>query len=274
MEALVSAAEPMRARSVVFDIFGDYVREVGGRISLRDLTLVLEGLGVPADSARVVMSRLAREGWFKVERSGRNSFYEPSEQGWELLQSGLTRIMNGPTTEPWNGCWHMVIFSVPEAKRAVRSRLKTELSWLGFGQHAPSTWISAHDRLDEAEQALSAEQDVWFDLFAVKGRGRRSDVDRASNCWDLETLGKDYRLFADRCTTLLEQLAPTLHGRDALVTRTRLIHEYRKFPFRDPGLPPELLPDDWPAEEAHGLFLQAFGALEPEALGYFRDLVE
>lgn len=272
MSAALSGGQPMRARSVVFDIFGDYVRQAGGRISLRHLTNVLDAFGVPADSARVVMSRLAREGWFTIERNGRTSVYQPSQQGWDLLDSGLERIMSGPPTSPWHGRWYMVIFSVPESQRAIRARLKTELSWLGFGQLAPSTWISAHDRLEEAEQALAAEDSVWFDLFEVEGRGSRSDIERAMSCWDLASLGKNYQEFGEKCHTLIQEVAPRLTGRDALVERTELIHEFRKFPFRDPGLPPELLPPDWPAFKAHHLFLEAFKTLEPEAMRYYRSV--
>lgn len=272
LSAILGDGQPMRARSVVFDIFGDYVRRTGGRISLRQLTPVLGAFGVPADSTQVVMSRLAREGWFTIERNGRTSVYQPSPKGWELLDSGLERIMSGPPTTPWHGRWYMAIFSVPESQRAIRNRLKTELSWLGFGQLAPSTWISAHNRLEEAEQALAAEDSIWFDLFEVEGGGRRTDIERAMICWDLTSLGRDYQAFGDKCQTLIDEIAPRLVGRDALIQRTELIHEYRRFPFRDPGLPPELLPPDWPAFNAHQLFIQAFNILEPEALRHFQSI--
>ncbi|WP_018655608.1 PaaX family transcriptional regulator C-terminal domain-containing protein [Actinomadura flavalba] len=36
----------------------------------------------------------------------------------------------------------------------------------------------------------------------------------------------------------------------AFATRTRLVHEWRKFLFEDPGLPAELLPEGWPGSAA------------------------
>ncbi|WP_166351751.1 PaaX family transcriptional regulator [Phytoactinopolyspora limicola] len=264
----------MRARSIVFDVFGDYVRENGGRISLQKLAAVLGHFDVPPDSARVVMSRLAREGWFDVERDRRSSIYTPSERGWELLDSGLERIMQRPVEQSWRGTWYMVIFSVPEKDRAARVRLKAKLSWLGFGQLAPSTWVSPHDRLADAEAALAAVKSARFDLFAATSQGQRTDLERAAQCWDLDGLATDYQAFTARCTDILAAGPGALTGASAMTTRTKLVHEYRKFPFRDPQLPGELLPDDWPALAAYEAFLAAFSSLEDEAMSFYRDITE
>jgi phenylacetic acid degradation operon negative regulatory protein len=40
----------------------------------------------------------------------------------------------------------------------------------------------------------------------------------------------------------------------AYTTRGLLVHEWRKFLFRDPGLPRALLPADWPGDEAAAYF--------------------
>lgn len=62
-------------------------------------------------------------------------------------------------------------------------------------------------------------------------------------------------------------------GAEALVERTRLIHEYRMFPFRDPGLPAELLPADWRGRAAHDLFLAGFGLLRAPAVDHYRAVL-
>jgi phenylacetic acid degradation operon negative regulatory protein len=264
----------MQARSVVFDLFGDYIREDGGSISLQKLSAILECFDVAPDSARVIMSRVTREGWFDTTRAGRTSTYTPSAKGWELLDSGLQRIMQSPSQEKWNGIWYLVIFSVPERDRAARSRLKTTLSWLGFGQLAPATWLAPHDKLDEAEEALKGEPSAKYDLFEARSRGLKDDRERAAQSWDLQELAHEYRSFIPRCDEIISASESAYTGRSALITRTRLIHDYRKFPFRDPGLPPELLPADWPAVEAHTKFLQAFDRLRPEAVKYYESLTQ
>lgn len=261
----------MRARSVVFDLFGGYVRESGGEITLQELFALLECFQVAPDSARVVMSRLTREGWFQVRRENRASVYSPSTKGWQLLDEGADRIMHRPAQGRWDGTWVVATFSVPEHQRAVRTRLKTKLAWLGFGQLAPSIWISPRNRLAEVEDVLSGEPCAWYDVFEARGRGPRSDAERARAGWELDELAEDYREFTGWCARLQAD-ARHLTGRDALVTRCELIHAYRRFPFRDPDLPPELLPDQWPAEAAFDAFVAAFDCLGPEAKRFYEKI--
>lgn len=262
----------MQARSVVFDLFGGYVRHFGGEIALQELSTLLAGFDVPPDSARVVMSRLAREGWFEVSRHGRVSRYRPSAKGWQLFDSGLERIMRGPVCEQWRGTWFMATFSVPEQNRTSRIRLKTKLAWLGFGQLAPSIWISPHDHLGDAEAAFADEPTARYKLFEASSRGPQSDRELAESSWDLEQLATDYRAFTARCRDLLRDAA-TIRGRAALIRRVELVHDYRRFPFQDPGLPAVLLPEHWPAEEAHRAFLDAFESLGAEATGFYKEVI-
>jgi len=51
--------------------------------------------------------------------------------------------------------------------------------------------------------------------------------------------------------------------------RFSLIDAYRRFPFLDPGLPTELLPEDWKGFEAAALFRELHERLAPGANRYF-----
>ncbi|WP_068330003.1 PaaX family transcriptional regulator C-terminal domain-containing protein [Janibacter terrae] len=88
----------------------------------------------------------------------------------------------------------------------------------------------------------------------------------AERCWDLDALNADYKAFLERFRAQLPRyrsgrLAPD----EALVTRIELFHEWRKFPFRDLGLPLELLPARWCGHDAHQLFKEASELLLPAA---------
>ena len=52
---------------------------------------------------------------------------------------------------------------------------------------------------------------------------------------------------------------------EAFAVRSRLVHEWRKFLFRDPGLPATLLPDDWPGARAGRFFDEEAARLLPAA---------
>ncbi|RZT87798.1 PaaX family transcriptional regulator [Pseudonocardia sediminis] len=263
----------MKARALVFDLFGDYLRYRGGEVHLRSLVALMGCFDVPEATVRVVVTRLRKEGWLTSHRDGRETVYALSTAAWDMLDEGRGRIFHRESG-PWDGQWHTVIYSVPETERALREQLRKKLSWLGFGPLTSSVWLSPHDRLDQLRGAFADEPAVRLDTFRSRSAGTTSDRDIASRAWDLDELDRDY---AD----LLERYRPRLpayragepDGAQALVERMRLITDYRRFPFRDPDLPPELLPEGWSGRRAHEVFTEAHGLLREPAEACVDELV-
>lgn len=264
----------MKARALVFDLFGDYLRYRGGEVHLRALVALMGRFDVPEATVRVVVTRLRREGWLTSRRDGRETVYALSPAAWEMLDEGRERIFHR-ADGPWDGQWHTVLYSVPETERALREQLRKKLAWLGFGPLASSVWISPHDRLDQVRAAFAGEPAVRLDTLRSRSADPTSDRDLAGRAWDLDELDRDY---AD----LLRRYRPRLpayragdqDGGDALVERMQLITDYRRFPFRDPDLPPELLPRDWPGRAAHEMFREAHELLREPAEACVDELID
>jgi len=257
----------MKPRSIVVDLFGGYLRYRGGAAPLRDLVALLEKFGVGASTARVTMSRLKKEGWLDTRpgTDGREVVYALNEHSWQVLDEGRERILSDPRTS-WDGWWHMVIYYVPETARSAREGLRKELAWLGFGPLAASTWISPHDRLTRVEEKFAHEPDVRLDLLRARSKGLPADRDMAERCWDLDSLNSDYQTFLERYRAELPRYRSGRVGPDeALVERIELFREWRKFPFRDPALPLELLPARWLGHDAYQLFTEVSELLRPAA---------
>jgi phenylacetic acid degradation operon negative regulatory protein len=257
----------VKARSLVFDLFGDYLRYRGGEVRLRALVALLDCFGIPEATGRVAAARLRKEGWLAASRTGRETVYSLTPGAWQMLDEGRARIFHH-ANGPWDGQWHMVIYQVPETERALREQLRRRLAWLGFGPLSPSVWLSPHDRIQQVKDDFAASPAAQLDTFRSRSAGNGADRDIAARAWDLAALMRDYRSLLDRYAPRLpEYQAGGLDDREALVERMRLIYDYRHFPFRDPGLPSELLPDDWPGRQAHDFFLQAHGLLRVKAEG-------
>jgi phenylacetic acid degradation operon negative regulatory protein len=264
----------MKARSLVFDLFGDYLRYRGGEVRLRGLVSLMGCFGVQETTVRVVVTRLRKEGWLESRRDGRETVYGLTEAAWKLLDEGRSRIFSR-AAGPWDGQWHMVIYSVPETDRALREQLRKKLAWFGFGALSSSVWLSPHDRLDELCATFAEEPTVRIDTFRTRSAGSTSDRDIATRAWELVALDRDYRALLDTYEPRVpEYRAGALSGPAALVERMQLVHDYRRFPFRDPDLPPELLPDGWSGRRAHEVFLEAHGLLRIPAEACVDDLVE
>jgi phenylacetic acid degradation operon negative regulatory protein len=263
----------MKPRSLVFDFFGDYLRYRGGEVRLRGLVALMECFEVPEPTVRVVVTRMRKEGWLDSRREGRETVYALTDAAWRLLDEGRGRIF-AREPGPWDGNWHMVIYSVPETDRALREQLRKRLSWLGFGLLSASVWISPHDRIAQVRAEFGDHPSIRLDALHARSEGAAADRDMAARSWDLAALDKEYGELLDRYRPRIAGYrAGKLRGREALVERMRLMHDYRLFPFRDPDLPPELLPEGWTGRAAHEVFLEAHGLLRAEAEAYVDRLI-
>lgn len=262
----------LRTRSIVFDVFGSYIRFRGGAIAIGDMATILSWFGVTEDATRVTMSRMRREGWFTSRRHGRTSYYELSDRGWALLQQGRRRIFDRHR-EAWRGEWHVLVLKHDGNTAADRERTRKELAWRGYAPMAAATWIGARDESEGLAEMLP--DGLCLQAFAARTSSSDDDRAIAAEHWDLGGLAANYRSFVQRHEPLTAEAAVgSLSDADALVRRTEITHEYRLFPFRDPDLPSDLLPNDWPGYEAHGLFLHIVDALEEQAWAAFEQVYE
>ena len=84
-------------------------------------------------------------------------------------------------------------------------------------------------------------------------------------------LAAEFAVLRGESLSLFDGLRPADLSRHALhaelgpVTLSHLLHEWRKFLFRDPGLPLELLPEDWPGAAAAAYFDTEAARLLPAA---------
>ena len=241
------------ARSLLFTVLGEYVLSSGGEAWAATLVRALGALGVEEKAARQAIARTAADGWLSSERSGRRVLWRLTAAGRELLSAGAERIYGfGGSQENWDG--RFLLLFVDDAG----DRIRTRLNWAGFGQLRTGTWIAAHV---EREAEL---EDLGVDGVSFVATSR-SDVSRiVSQAWDLESLEARYEDFI----ATFERLRP---GSDehAFVALTQLVHEWRKFPFLDPGLPSRLLPRRWTGDRARRLFGKRRADWGPKAARWF-----
>jgi phenylacetic acid degradation operon negative regulatory protein len=240
------------ARSLLMTVLGEFVLPAGRPVWTWLLVDILAGFGVTEKSARQALARAAAEGLLVSERVGRRTRWELTPAARRLLSEGARRIYEfGRSERAWDGRWLLLLVSVPESKRDLRHRLRTRLSWAGFGSPEAGVWISPH--LGREAEALDVVKELGLAASAMSftaAFGRIGGQDEmVSRAWDLTGLEERYEAFlAD-----FGNLAPD--GRaEALHAQTRLVHEWRRFPFLDPQLPRTLLPANWSGSKAAGLF--------------------
>lgn len=260
-------------RSLVLNLFGDYLRYAGGEVKLCQLTELMTAFGMGPATVRVSMSRLKQEGWFTTRREGRETVYTLSDRLLDVVVQGRPRIFRRKE-EPWTGRWTMVIYQMPESDRAAREQLRKQLAWTGFGQLSPSTWLAPHDLSREARDIASQHAGARIDVLWCGSDGTQAARELAARCWDLNSLGRDYVDFLATYAHLDDERGnSTKDGRQALVERTRITDDFRRFPFRDPELPHELQPRGWAGPAAFSLFSRVHEQLGTQARTFVEAVI-
>lgn len=272
----------IRPQSMIFTLYGDYIRHAGGSIWIGNLIRLLGYFGVSPQAVRSTVSRMTRRGLLRVERIGSRSYYALTPKSARIIEEGARRIFHFHSPgDQWDGQWHLVTYSIPEDEREARDRLRQELEWLGFGMLTAALWISPHDHRREIEQLATAlGVRARVEIFTARHDGFADARGIVARCWDLSKINTRYAAFIAKYKPLYDEHRRLLsNGNDLepsqyFVRRFSLIHEYRRFLLKDPELPAELLPSDWRGTEAATLFRQYHDLLADKANAFFYQVYE
>ncbi len=228
----------------------------------------LENLGYKEHTARQALARSVGAGWLRAERHGRRSRVFLTDDTAQMLRTGAERIYSFGEPWEWQGQWLLVVLRVPEERRDVRHRARTQLAWAGFGSLGGGLWISPHIERESDLRSLSGNGSV-AELQSFRAEVGDLGDPRAlvADAWDLEQVASEYRDF----TSSFGRLRPKT-PESVFRAQTLLVHRWRKFPFLDPDLPVRMLPARWPRSRAHNLFHARHGEWRDTAEAYFASL--
>ncbi|KAA5605728.1 phenylacetic acid degradation operon negative regulatory protein PaaX [Roseospira marina] len=276
-------AVPLRAKSLIVTIYGDSILPHGGSTWLGSLIRLVAPLGLSERMVRTAVFRLTRDAWLRPQPVGRRSYYSLTTEGLRRFERAHQRIY-AIDQPPWDGGWLLVFTNAMPLDPDAREALRRDLLWQGFGNVAPSVLAHPGVAEDSLRQTLDAHG-VADRVVVLRGEGHpltdpAARVALVKSCWDLNTLGADYGRFLDRFRPVwraLEVVGSACTPEQAFLVRTLLIHDYRRVLLRDPLLPVEVLPPDWPGLAARRLcrsIYRATGALAEQHIMARLDTVD
>ncbi|MGV8880669.1 MAG: PaaX family transcriptional regulator C-terminal domain-containing protein [Rhodoglobus sp.] len=174
----------------------------------------------------------------------------------------------GSSYPEWDGLWTLVSFSVPTNSRSVLQSLRSRLRRLGLGCLRDGVWLSPHDLVKESLEALEGSALDTAHVFRGTHFARAGEVS-LSDVFDTAPLRALYDDFIDRYHDISLDMTPA----EALTTRTMLLFDWLSIRRRDPDLPVELLPTDWPRPRAFAIFRQLHQRLGRASEERFREVV-
>ena len=242
---------PLRAGSLIVTVFGDAIAPRGGTLWLGSLLEIMALFGIEAGLVRTALSRLVQEGWFERTRSGKNSFYRLSAEGRTKFADATRRIYHAED-QAWDGTLRLALLSglAPPERLAVRDQLAAQ----GWGQTAPTVMLKPITSADAGPPALD---DVLWLSSRIEGEAAAARR-IGETCWPLAPVAHGYARFIETFSELGTRPGAIAEDAHGLRLRLILIHEYRRIILRDPLLPRQMLPRDWPGAEARRLCRQLY----------------
>jgi phenylacetic acid degradation operon negative regulatory protein len=253
----------MQARSALFDLYGDHLRTRGGYAPVAALVRLLAVLDIAPPAVRTAVSRMVRQGWLAPVTTDAGRGYQLTDRATRRLDEAAARIYRLRPPKAWDGHWSVALLShAPHRTR--RERLQRALEYLGYRQVQTDGWIAPR-HAPELESVCAAEGVIVTHFI---GRLDGDEAELVERLWQPQQLSRAYRDWLDQARALVSAAGAEPDEPAAFAVRSTLLHEWRKFLFRDPGLPSELLPDEWPGRDAAAYFDAESRRLLPAASAY------
>ena len=269
VESLPPSVTSRRPKSLILDVYGRYAAQFQGWLPVSDLVELMGLLRVDEQAVRSAVSRMTRRGLLEREARDGVRGYAVTAVAQEMFAEADRKIYEQIETSPVSDGWVLAAFSMPEEARNKRHALRSQLMWLGMGTVSSGLRIGPSRILAEVIDVVQRlDTEDYVDVFVADHRGLGDTGDLINRAWDLSELASAYQAFVDCFAPVLDatnarrgQIEPM----EAFATYTLTLHQWRKFPYLDPGLAPELLPPDWPGAQAWDLFNELRCTLEPLA---------
>jgi phenylacetic acid degradation operon negative regulatory protein len=228
-------------RQLIISLYGLYARDEHNWLAVASVVKLLSDLDVHPAGVRSSISRLKRRGVLESLKVDRTPGYSLSHGALEILREGDVRIFSHPRARLADGL-ALVVFSIPEAERDRPA--------------APGVWVAPgtlHEQVVRTIERMGLTE--YVDLFIAHHKAFGDLSDRVREWWDLAAIESEYNEFVANFEDAAKRFAAASDGpRTAFEIYVPMLTEWRRLPYRDPGLPLEVLPQGWIGSRARDLF--------------------
>jgi phenylacetic acid degradation operon negative regulatory protein len=254
----MSSESLLSTRTLVLGMIDD-----AGRLDAGPLYDVAHGCGMSDQQVRLCLRRLVTEGVLGHDGGrGRKAVFTATESNVAAILPEMEYVRFAYRQDaghaPWDGVWHLVAFSVPESRRHARDALRRHLRFLGGASAGGGLYVCANDWdqsvSEEANRLGAGEELTLARTTELKVGGVTDPRALATRLWPLDELAADWAAFGRR---LADRGVSAADARDRLGAAFATAVEFSQIMERDPLLPPELLPPDWPGATSRAALLDA-----------------
>ncbi|MFI1358452.1 PaaX family transcriptional regulator C-terminal domain-containing protein [Streptomyces sp. NPDC020898] len=258
----MTTEESLRPQSLMLTFLGDQVLGRDVCVYSGSVIDVFARAGVGEQATRSTLTRMVNRDLLRRQREGRRMYFGLTRRSTAVLRDGERRIWRtGAVNRHWDGSWTLLGFSLPESWQRQRHDLRSQLTWSGFSPLFNGLWV-APGAVDVSALVTELGLSAHVKVFRARADAGMDIGAMIEETWELSELAARYEAFTSRWQPW-ETDSPAAD--DALSLRLLLQSEWLRLVRRDPRLPVQHLPDDWPAEQAEKTFRKVHERLAPLA---------
>jgi len=212
-------------------------------VSLNEKTQKIFDLSLN-QKTRGTISALIKEGL--IEKSDIENNYRLTDYGFDslCLEFPFFRFLKNK----WDQKLRIISYEIPEKKREIRDRLRREMQGWGLGPWHRSFWLTPHPILNTLKDLVSQkEEEKYIQAFeATHNFGDKTIL--IEKVWGKTILDQKYR---ELFKTWHDVLSGEMEKTDKF---KKVISEYVNVLRLDPGLPGELIGQNWIGFEGYNIF--------------------
>lgn len=155
----------------------------------------------------------------------------------------------------WDGVWRIVSYEIPEKRREMRDRLRREMAGWGLGPWHRSFWLTPHPIIEPLQLLIKGKEEAQY-VQAFESDHKLGDREvLIEKVWGKSSLEQKYKELFKRWHDILSL------EEGKLDKFTKVLNNYVNMLRIDPGLPKELVGDQWIGREAYTIYKEIRGIL-------------
>lgn len=161
-------------------------------------------------------------------------------------------ILNFPvfrfSKEKWDGLFRILSYEIPEKKRELRDKFRREVASWGLGPWHRSFWLTPHPIITSLRKLVSEKEEEQY-IQAFESTHVFGDRELLiEKVWGKKKLEAQYRNLFKKWHQILSK------DQDKVAKMKQVVTDYVDILKQDPGLPKQLIGDNWIGNEAVTLF--------------------
>jgi phenylacetic acid degradation operon negative regulatory protein len=258
----VAGADPTpRPQTIMLTFLGEHLLDRAVCVYSGSIIGVLARVGISDQATRSTLTRMAGRGLLRRQRHGQRMYFGLTARSAAILRDGAHRLWRtSVVNDDWDGTWTLLSYSLPGSHQRERHDLRSQLGWAGFGSLQGGLWIAPGEPdVEPIVAGLGLASHVR--VFRVRADGVTDVGEMVADAYDLSALAARYADFLTRW----EPVTATAWPPDPLAAKLRLVTDWLQTIRRDPRLPVQHLPPQWPAARAQELFHRLNAQLDQPA---------